>query len=99
MASSTSCVQFTDASDNVMAVYTGTMPTMTEVPVYGSEHLGTYFHIANNYQYEIRDNVGSVRVVVNSVKTSSRQADIITNNDYYPFGSIAQSGGTTYRYD
>jgi RHS repeat-associated protein len=48
--------------------------------------------------YEIRDNVGSVRVALNRTKVSG-QADVYTYNDYFPYGSIARSGGTTYRYD
>jgi len=47
--------------------------------------------------YEIRDNVGSVRLAINGAKVNS-QADIAQYNDYYPYGSIAQSGGTGYRY-
>jgi RHS repeat-associated protein len=42
--------------------------------------------------------VGSVRVAVNGAKVNG-QADIWQYNDYYPFGSIAQSGGAGYRYD
>ncbi len=89
-----------DASGNVMAIYTGTTPTMSEVPVYGSSRLGTYTVSSSNYVYELRDNVGSVRVVINRTKNSSGQADMIQYNDYYPYGSIAQRGGlNTYRYD
>jgi RHS repeat-associated protein len=86
-----------DASRNVMAIYSGT--SISEVPVYGSNRLGTYFYSSSNYQYELRDNVGSVRVVINGTKNSNGQADIVTYNDYYPFGSIAQSGSPGYRYD
>jgi RHS repeat-associated protein len=88
-----------DSNGSVMAIYTGTTPTMSEVPFYGSSRLGTYTVSSGNYVYELRDNVGSVRVVINRNKNSSGQADITTFNDYFPYGSIAQSGGTTYRYD
>jgi RHS repeat-associated protein len=43
--------------------------------------------------------VGSVRVTINRDKNGSGQADVFQYNDYFPFGSIAQSGGTGYRYD
>jgi RHS repeat-associated protein len=70
-----------------------------EVPVYGSNRLGTYFTTGGLYRYEIRDNVGSVRVVLMSTKNSStNQANIFNYSDYYPYGSLAQSAGTTYRY-
>lgn len=32
-------------------------------------------------------------------KTPTGQANVFTYNDYYPYGSIARSGGTTYRYE
>jgi RHS repeat-associated protein len=87
-----------DASGNVLGIYTGTTPALTEIPVYGSSRLGTYFVTANNYVYEIRDNVGSVRVAINATRVSG-QADIYKYDDYYPFGSVTQSGGSAYRYD
>ncbi|WP_426672077.1 putative Ig domain-containing protein [Mucilaginibacter sp. McL0603] len=89
-----------DGSGNVMAIYTGTTPAIAEIPFYGSgSRLGTYTISGGNYVYEMRDNVGSVRAVMNRTKNSSDQADIVTYNDYYPYGSLAQSGGTNYRYD
>ncbi|HEY9003264.1 MAG TPA: RHS repeat-associated core domain-containing protein, partial [Mucilaginibacter sp.] len=87
-----------DASDNVIAIYTGTAPTITEAPFYGADRLGTYFYSGSNYQYELRDQVGSVRLVINGTKNSNGQADIVTYNDYYPYGSVAQSTSTPYRY-
>jgi RHS repeat-associated protein len=85
-----------DEGGNIMAIYTGT--TMAEVPVYGSSRLGTYYLSANNYVYELRDNVGSVRVLLNNDKINNK-ADVMNYADYYPFGSIARNGGTGYRYD
>jgi RHS repeat-associated protein len=86
-----------------MAIYTqsgSAAPVEAEVPVYGSNRLGTYFTTGGLYRYEIRDNVGSVRVVLMSTKNSStNQANVFNYSDYYPFGSIAQSAGTSYRYD
>lgn len=85
-----------DATGNVMAIYTGT--TITELPVYGANRLGTYFASGNNYYYELRDNVGSVKVVVNRTKVAG-QADVLQYSDYYPYGSIARNGGVGYRYE
>lgn len=48
-----------DAGGNPMAIYNNT--TLSEVPIYGSERLGTYSPTFNVYAYELRDNVGSVR--------------------------------------
>lgn len=86
-----------DASGNPLAIYNNT--TQAEVPIYGSERLGTYSPTFNSYAYELRDNVGSVRVVISNTKTPTGQANVFTYNDYYPFGSTARSGGVTYRYE
>ncbi|WPU99896.1 RHS repeat-associated core domain-containing protein [Mucilaginibacter sp. cycad4] len=86
-----------DSSGNVLSIYAGT--TLNEIPVYGSVRLGTYTISSNSYVYELKDNVGSVRVVINRNKNSSGQVDIFTYNDYFSYGSIARSGGTNYRYD
>lgn len=67
------------------------------MPVYSSDRLGTYFPVGNYYVYEMRDNVGSVRLNINSAKVGG-QADIRQFNDFYPYGFIARTGGDTYRY-
>jgi RHS repeat-associated protein len=91
-----------DPKGSVLAIYTqsgSAVPVETEVPVYGSSRLGTYFTTGSLYRYEIRDNVGSIRVVLMSTRNSStNQANIFNYSDYYPYGSLAQSAGTTYRY-
>jgi RHS repeat-associated protein len=87
-----------DASGSVMAIYTGTTPTITELPVYGADRLGTYFVAGNNYYYELKDNVGSVKVVINRNKVNGL-ADIINYTDYYPYGSVARTAGIKYRYE
>ena len=69
------------------------------MPVYGADRLGTYTVAGNSYVYELRDNVGSVRVVINRTPGSNGQADVVQYNDYYPYGSLAQSGGSGYRYE
>jgi RHS repeat-associated protein len=86
-----------DHSGNLIALYNNT--ALTEVPVYGADKLGTYMLASNSYQYELRDNTGSVRVVINRNRNASGQVDVVQYNDYYPFGSLAQSGGAGYRYE
>ncbi|MDB5122336.1 MAG: repeat-associated core domain protein, partial [Mucilaginibacter sp.] len=91
-----------DANHNILAIYTGPVggsSTITEVPVYGSGRMGSYTFNNNNYVYELRDNVGSVRALVNRNKNNSGQADIMQYNDYFPYGSVARNGGPGYRYD
>jgi len=87
-----------DVSGNVLAVYNGATPALTEVPIYGSRRLGTYFTTGPLSVYEIRDNVGSVRVAFTGTKTTGGQANIYNYSDFYPYGSLAQSAGTNYRY-
>jgi RHS repeat-associated protein len=87
-----------DASGSVMAIYAGTTPTISEIPVYGADRLGTYFVSGNCYYYELRDNVGSIKAVLNRNKVNG-EADIINYTDYYPYGSVARSAGIQYRYE
>jgi len=89
-----------DASGNVLAIYYGSTPTLKEVPVYGSGRLGTYFTSGTpSYVYELRDNVGSVKVAVSGTKNGS-QATVYSYNDYYPYGAIwpNNAGNSPYRY-
>jgi len=86
-----------DSSGNTIAIYNGT--TLTELPFYGADKLGVYTLANNNYVYELKDNVGSVRVVLNRDKSSTCTADIVKYDDYYPYGTVAQSAGTGYRYE
>ena len=91
-----------DATGNVLAIYystTPTNPTLQEVPIYGTGRLGTYFTTGSSYVYEIRDNVGSVRVAFAGSKTTGGLASVYSYNDYYPFGApLPGGGGTQYRY-
>jgi len=88
-----------DASGNTLAIYKGTTPALSEVPIYGSSRLGTYFVTGAYCVYEIRDNVGSVRVVFTDTKTTDKQANIYNYTDYYPYGLVAQQTVTgSYRY-
>ncbi|MNK15200.1 tRNA(Glu)-specific nuclease WapA precursor [compost metagenome] len=71
---------------------------LKEQPVYGSDRLGTFYKLGNNYQYTITDHVGNTRVVINRNKTASGAADIVYYADYYPFGMEVRSGGIENRY-
>ncbi|WP_131539021.1 RHS repeat domain-containing protein [Pedobacter nototheniae] len=89
-----------DMAGKVLSIYdnNGTGLTQKEVPVYATERLGTYTRLNNNYQYELTDNLGNVRVVLNRNKTSNGQADIVYYSDYYPFGSALTLANNDYRY-
>lgn len=71
---------------------------LKEQPLYGSDSLGTFYRLGNNYQYTITDHVGNTRVVINRNKTASGAADIVYYADYYPFGMEVRSGGVESRY-
>ena len=91
-----------DPSGNVLAIYNKAgiaVAIIAELPVYGSDRLGTYYTSGNNYVYELRDNVGSVRAVIARNKRTDGTVDVLTYSDYYPFGSIARNGGNGYRYE
>ncbi len=91
-----------DPSGNVLAIYNkagSNAAAIAELPVYGSDRIGTYYASGNNYVYELRDNVGSVRVVIARNKRADGSVDVLTYSDYYPFGSIARNGGNGYRYE
>lgn len=89
-----------DALGNVLAVYdnngTGVLPK--EMPIYAAGRIGTFNMADNNYQYELTDNLGNVRAIVNGNKISSGQADVVYYSDYYPFGSALTLANNTYRY-
>nr|WP_228085195.1 putative toxin [Mucilaginibacter sp. JRF] len=89
-----------DAMGNSIAIYTGTAgTTFSQVSVYGSERLGIFTVSGGGYAYEMGDNVGSVKVVINRNRTSTGTLDVMQYNDYYPFGSIARQGGNGYRFE
>ncbi|WP_170113694.1 RHS repeat-associated core domain-containing protein [Mucilaginibacter yixingensis] len=85
-----------DVMGNILAIYNGA--SVSEMPVFGSDRLGTYYAEGNNYVYELKDNVGSVRAVINRNKKADGSVDVISYDDYYPYGAVAQSGGNGYRY-
>ena len=67
--------------------------------VCGTSKLRTYYAQNGSYIYELRDNVGSVRLTINRVKNSDGTVNVMQYSDYYPYGSLARSGGNGYRYD
>jgi RHS repeat-associated protein len=54
--------------------------------------------VSDNYQYEITDHLGNVRVVINGNKLGNGQADVVYNSDYYPFGTPITLSNNDYRY-
>lgn len=88
-----------DASGNVLAIYdnNGTALTQKELPVYAVSRIGTYNKIYNNYQYELNDHLGNVRVVINQSKVNGL-ADVVYYSDYYPYGSPLSLANNDYRY-
>jgi len=85
-----------DASGREQAIYTqtgaGTINQL-EVPVYAVGRVGLYRRSTGLYEYELSDNVGTVRVVID------QNRNIKQYGDYYPFGYELRRGGSTdYRY-
>lgn len=90
-----------DNGGNILAIYddNGTTLQEKEVPVYAAIRLGMFTRMSNKYTYELTDNQGNVRVVLNKVKGSDGQADVISYSDYYPFGSaLTLQGNQDYRF-
>ncbi|NQX37567.1 RHS repeat-associated core domain-containing protein [Pedobacter steynii] len=89
-----------DAGGEPLAIYDneGGVLLQKEIPVYADSRIGYYKRTGNNYQYEFSDNLGNVRVVINSNKLSNGQADVVYYSDYYPFGTpLTLQGGNDYR--
>ena len=89
-----------DALGNMLAVYDnkGTAMLQKELPIYAESRIGTYNKLNNNYQYELTDHLGNVRAVINGIKQSNGQADVVYYSDYYPFGSPLTLAVNDYRY-
>lgn len=87
-----------DLSGSIVAIYSqagaGSGSTsQVEVPLYGDSRLGIYRKGTQLSEYELSDNLGNVRVVIDQNKT------IKNFSDYYPFGYVARDGGTLdYRF-
>ncbi len=89
-----------DASGMMVAIYdNGSGPvSQKELPIYGVGRIGNYMKQNNNYQYELTDNIGNVRVVINRNKDLAGKADVLYYSDYYPFGSPLTLANNDYRY-
>lgn len=71
-----------------------------EYSVYGLSRIGTYYPSFDGTRYEIKDHLGSVRAVINSIKKSDGTAEVYAWSDYYPFGlkMPERHSGTDYQY-
>lgn len=61
----------------------------------GGDRLGTFYKQDNVYAYELRDQLGNVRA---TIAQSGTTLEVRGYSDYYPYGMVLRSGGTTYRY-
>jgi RHS repeat-associated protein len=89
-----------DVGRKLIAVYddNGTPLQQKELAIYSGERIGSYNRINNVYQYELVDNLGNVRVVINGNKTNNGSADVAYYSDYYPFGSQLTLSNNDYRF-
>ncbi len=92
-----------DVAGNIMAVYEKPVEnpsaSLKELPVYGIDRVGILsLQGAPEYQYELKDHLGNVRVVF--IKNGSGTAQVLHWVNYYPYGSIAAGSysGPKYRY-
>jgi RHS repeat-associated protein len=69
-----------------------------ELPLYAGNKIGTYYRSNDNYQYELTDNLGNIRVVINKNKAISGQADVAYYSDYLPFGTQITLSNNDYRF-
>ncbi|MEN2401787.1 RHS repeat-associated core domain-containing protein [Flavobacterium sp. MC2016-06] len=89
-----------DLSGNTMAVYnlpnSGSI-VQTDLPIFGLSRLGVYNRASTMSNYEITDNLGNVRAVIQKI---SGQPVIQSYADYYPFGEQLPSRNSlsNYRY-
>jgi RHS repeat-associated protein len=89
-----------DLSGNTMAVYnkgTSGNPVQNDLPIFGLSRLGVYNRPSGTSNYEITDNLGNVRAVVQKVSGSPV---IQSFADYYPFGEQLpnRNSMSNYRY-
>ncbi|ANE51374.1 RHS repeat-associated core domain-containing protein [Flavisolibacter tropicus] len=90
-----------DAQGNTLAVYEGT--AKKEQYLYGSSRLGVYDPALDQRSYELTNHLGNVLAVVSEHKVttaSGNEADVLSQQDYYPFGMEMPEGkwGNSYRY-
>ncbi|MCD0487346.1 putative Ig domain-containing protein [Pedobacter sp. MC2016-14] len=88
-----------DGVGNLLSIYDNNGSTLQqkELPLYASSRIGLYKRSDNSYQYELNDNLGNVRVVINQSKINGA-ADVVYYSDYYPFGSPLTLVNNDYRY-
>lgn len=89
-----------DAQGNVMSTYeipaAGSL-TLNEQFIYGSSRLGVLRNEVRSY--ELTDHLGNIRSVVGELRDVNNQVEVISANDYYPFGMIAKAfNSQNYRY-
>ncbi|MEO0901461.1 MAG: 3-coathanger stack domain-containing protein, partial [Bacteroidota bacterium] len=70
-----------DVSGQVVAIYNNS--SLQEQPIYGASRIGLYRRSNGVATYEIKDHLGSVRVIFQKTGSSTVNED---HNDYYPFG-------------
>jgi len=99
-----------DAIGKILATYQNTK--VQEFIIYGSTRLGTYTPktddknklILGYRNYELTNHLGNVLAVISDKKIlldSVFQADVVSANDYYPFGMTIESRSfvsETYRF-
>ncbi|WP_316798392.1 RHS repeat-associated core domain-containing protein [Pedobacter frigidisoli] len=66
--------------------------------MYAIGRIGIFSRLVNNYQYELSDHLGNIRVVINRNKNVNGQANVSYCSDYYPFGSPLTLANNDYRY-
>ncbi len=80
-------------------IYTQPVPGSPTVQEYaidgGAGRIGTFYRPSSIYAYEMSDHLGNVRAVV---AKNAGNLEVRMYTDYYPYGMVIQSGGTSYRY-
>ncbi|MEM9023674.1 MAG: RHS repeat-associated core domain-containing protein, partial [Bacteroidota bacterium] len=77
-----------DGNGRVMSIFhepAGPAAQVMESAVYGSDRVGVYDPAYDQYHYELNDQLGNVRAVVERV-TGGSTAVVARITDYYPFG-------------
>lgn len=89
-----------DDGGSLLAIYDNhsTSLQQKEVLVYGTDRLGMYTRLDDKYQYELKDHLGNVRVVISGDKEVNGNAKVLYSSDYYPYGSALALANFEYRY-
>lgn len=90
-----------DERSTLLGIYTqsgsGNPILLQEQPIYASHKIGTYYKQSDDYWYEMKDHLGSVRAVIRR-DPSNNQLEILNYTDYYAYGMVLRSSGSSYRY-